>query len=285
MGRRAPALPGLATLALLACEEPPAPAPAGPPRRIVSLAPSVTELLFALGTGDRVVGGTRFCDYPPEAAGLPRVGGYTDPSVEAVAGLKPDLVLAVPSPANRRPVEALRRLGLSVEIVSDRRLADVRQALATVGDLLGRQAAARAAVARLDAGLDTVRRRVAGRPRPSVLLVYGHRPLVVAAAGSWAGELLAIAGGDNVVAGDGYPLRPLEQVLADAPAVIVDVAMAPAGSRREEAVRFWTRWPSLPAVRDGRVHVLNGGALMRPGPRAPEAAAALARVLHPEASR
>ena len=284
MGRHLP----LALLVLLqpvapACRAARAPKPSGPPRRGGCLPPSLTALLVELGAGDRVVGVTRFCDHPPAAALLPKVGGYIDPSVEAVAALAPDLVLAVPSPANRRPVEAMGRLGLRVELVSDRTLADVRAGLSTVGRLVHAEPSAAAALARLDAGLAAVRGAVIGRDRPKTLLVYGHRPLVVAAPTSFAGELLRLAGGDNVVqGGEGYPILPMEKVLALAPDVIVDIAMAPLGGSPSDIRAFWTRWPSLPAVANRRVHGLDQGPLMRPGPRAPEALRALAVVLHPE---
>ena len=272
----------LLLLAVAACQDARPRATEGPPKRIVSLAPSVTEVLFALGAGEHVVGVTRFCDYPPETARLPKIGGYVDPSVEAVSALRPDLVVTVQAPANRRPVEALRGLGRRVELVSDRTLADVRSALRAVGGWVGALEAARREVARLDAGLEAVQAAVAGRPRPRTLLVYGHRPLVVAAPGSYAGELLALAGGDNVVPdGDGYPLFSMERALTLAPEVVIDVAMAPAGASESDVRELWGRWPSLPAVAAGRIHALDQGPLMRPGPRAPAAARALANALHP----
>ena len=174
-------------------------------------------------------------------------------------------------------------MGLRVEVVRDGRLDDVVVAIRTVGGLVGATTEAAAAVGAVQAGLEAVRRRVAGRGRPRTLLVYGHRPLVVAAEDSYAGELLLAAGGANVVTeAEGYPVYSVERVLTAAPEVIVDVAMAPLAGPDEEAGQFWGRWASLPAVRNGRVHGLDSGPLMRPGPRAPLAAEALAALLHPE---
>jgi iron complex transport system substrate-binding protein len=252
------------------------------PRRVVALAPSVTEVVYGLGEGDRLVGVCGQCDYPPATRDLPRVGGYLAPSVEAVLAVRPDLVLVVPSPGNREAVRTLERAGLRVLVTGDRTLDDLWQAIDSIGAALGvpdRGAALRASVQQQ---LDAVRRRVAGLPATRVLLVVGHRPLIVAGGGTLQDELLRVAGGVNVAAdaGTAFPQVPIELVVARAPEVILDAAMGSEAGGQElfEGLR------TVPAVRDGRIVPLAADAIFRAGPRVGEAAALLAGAIHPGAA-
>src|SRR5437870_9144625 len=168
----------LAAAALGGCAPAPSPAPAGPPARIVSLAPSITEMVYALGAGERLVGVCAQCDYPEAVARLPRVGGYLAPSVEATLGARPDLVIAVPSPGNREAVRAIERAGVRVLVVHDRTLADLWASMRAVAGALELPAAGERLVADVTARLGAVRDRVAGRPPRRVLMIVGHSPLV-----------------------------------------------------------------------------------------------------------
>src|SRR5262249_49958301 len=190
----------LAVLMLVAACAAPAPTPAGPPARVVSLAPSVTETLSALGAGDRLAGVCAQCDRPPAALGLPRVGGYLAPSVEAVLGLRPALVIVVPSPGNREAVRAIERAGVRVLVVQDRTLADLRASIRDVSSALGIAAAGGGLVGDLDHRLAEGSRPVRAPPRPRVLAIVGHRPLVAVGRGTLQAERNAIAGGDNGMA-------------------------------------------------------------------------------------
>ncbi len=260
---------------------PAAPAPAGVPRRVVSLAPSTTEVVYALGAGDRLVGVCAQCDQPPEAAAVPRVGGYLSPSVEAVVGTRPELVIAVPSPGNREAVRALERVGVRVLVVQDRTLADLWASIHEVAGALGIPDAGERLTAGLRARLAAVEASVRGLPRRRVLVVVGHNPLVTVGSGTLQDELVALAGGVNVVADAGtmWPTVTLELVVARAPEIIVDAAMGTevAGSA------LFAGLTTVPAVRDGRIVVLRDDAFLRAGPRVPRAAAALAAAIHPEA--
>jgi iron complex transport system substrate-binding protein len=286
----------LVFFACLARAEPPAvPAylgqarPKAAPRRVVSLAPSLTEIVFALGAGERVVGVTRFDDYPPAVLALPRVGGFTDPSLEAILGLQPDLVLCVPNAGNRPAMEAVVRLGVPVLVLPAERFEDVFQAVDALGRELEVKPAAEALIARLRARVAEVEVRVAGRARPRVLLVYGHKPLVAAGPGTFADEMIRLAGGRNVleVKGPSYPTLPMEEVLALAPEVILDAAMSGTGSEvsPEEARQAWSRWKVLPAVSAGRVHVVDSAVWFRPGPRIVDGLEQLEKLLHPAGSK
>lgn len=249
---------------------------------MVSLAPSLTEIVYALDAGDRLVGVCGQCDFPAAAAKLPRVGGYLAPSVEAIVAQAPDLVIVVPSPGNREAVRAVERLGVRTLVMQDRTLADLWASIGTLGDALGVGDAGRALVARLQARLDAVRARVASRPRRRVLLVVGHRPLIVAGGGTLQDELLAIAGGDNVAhdAGQAWPQLSLEAVVARAPEVIIDAGMGTEAGG--EAV--FGDLAMVPAVRDRRIVRLQADAVFRAGPRVVEAAERLADVLRDDGS-
>jgi iron complex transport system substrate-binding protein len=272
-----------AALALAACGDPPAPrALADGPRRIVSLAPSITETVYALGAEDRLVGVCAQCDFPEAAAKLPRVGGYMVPSVEAVIAARPDVVLVVPSPGNRDAVRAIAQAGVRVVVVADRTLADLWAAIRTIAGTLEMAEAGERLVRDVEGRLGTVRSRVAGLPARRVLLVVDHRPLVVAGAGTLQDELVTLAGGTNVAAdiGSVWPELSLEVIVARAPEVIVDATVV---MRADEVKDFFAGLTTVPAVRTGRVITLNSEAILRAGPRVPEAAAALAAAIHPEA--
>ena len=253
----------------------------GPPARIVTLAPSTTEIVFGLGGGDRVVGVCAQCDYPDAATRLPRVGGYLAPSVEAVLGQRPDLVMVVPSPGNREAVRTIERAGVPVLVTADRTLDDLWGAIHSVAGALGVSERGVEMEQKVRGELDRVRARVAGLPERRVLLVVGHRPLIVAGGGTLQDELVRTAGGVNVAAdvGAAFPQVPLELVVARAPDVIVDAAMGTEAGGRS----LFADLTSVPAVRDGRIVPLSPDALFRAGPRVGEAAAALGAVIHPEA--
>jgi iron complex transport system substrate-binding protein len=256
--------------------------------RVVSLTPSVTETLFALGAGQRVVGVSRYCDYPPEVTLLPRVGTFLVPVVEAVASLAPDLVITSPTPGNQGAVEALERAGLRVAIVQEGSagIADVRQMIAATAELVDLEIEGAALVTSLGSALEEVRKEVAGRPPRSVAVVLGHEPLVLAGPTSYLGELVVVAGGRNIAdsLGGKWPRVGWEFLIAAEPEVIIDASSDVAGATEAERLaRAWSRYQMLPAVRDGRIHGHGGFLLLRPGPRLGDAARVMAGWIHPEA--
>ena len=258
----------------------PAP-PAGGAARIVSLAPSVTESVFALDRGDRLVGVSTFCDHPPERVrDLPRAGSYLTPNVERIVALRPEVVIGVPTPGNQAAVEQLRALGIVVVIVAEQTIADTWAAIRTIGAWTGNTAGADALVARLEGEIAAVREQAARLPKQKVLFVVGHDPLVAAGAGLFLDELIGIAGGVNVAASAGgtWPRLSLESVIASAPDVIIDGAMGSEASRGLDA--WWKTFASVPAVRDGRLWPQRSDALLRPGPRIAIAARQLFDMIH-----
>lgn len=253
--------------------------------RIVSLAPSVTETLFALGAGGEVVGVSTYCDYPPEAAKIDKVGTFLSPSEEVILAKRPDLLIAVPSPGNRDTVLALERLGLKVLVVDPTTIEGTRRSIVEIGAAVGREREAEALVARLDGEIAAVREKVAAAPKPRVLMVVGHTPLVAVGRGNYLDELIGLAGGRNIAADAGgeWPHLSLELVLAQAPAVIIDTSMGTEEGAGQGGA-FWRELTTLPAVRDGRVYSYRDDSLLRPGPRFPLALVRLAGILHPDIS-
>ncbi len=196
-----------------------------PPQRVVTIAPSLTDTVLALGKGELLVGVSRF-DEAPEVAALKRVGGFNDPSVEAVVALKTQLVLVQMAPSNQKPVEKMAELGISVLAVPLTTVADVQEATLRIGEALGAAAEAKALVAKVAAVRDEVRARAKGRKAVRVLVVYGFQPLVVAGPGSFAHELLSDTGAVNVAQASvsAYPVFSPEAALALKPDVVLDAA-------------------------------------------------------------
>ena len=256
---------------------------ATPTRRLVSLAPNVTELLFAIGAGEQVVGIDNYSDQPAgRVERLPRVGSDYEPSLEKIVGLAPDLVLLSRSANRRETANALERLGVPAFITETPAVADMPRTLRDLGKLTGHAAEAEAQLSRLQAGFAAVRARVAGQPRPRVLVVVWPEPLYVAGSQTFTHDLIEVAGGQNVAAdAKGYATFPLERVLALAPEIIVLPTHAASGTGDAAAVSYWSRWPSLPAVRNHRIYAIEDAIVSRPGARLVEGAQRLAALLHP----
>ena len=254
------------------------------PRRIVSLVPSVTEILFAIGAEDAVVGVTDFCDYPPDARRKARVGDMLAQNLETLVSLKPDLVVATPSGNREETFDQLKRLGLPVYLVDEPpSLAGVLRLVGGLGRLTGRRDAAAAVAAGLERRIASVQERVAGRPHPRVLYVLWPEPLIVPGRGSLVSELIASAGGESVTAdqAQGYSRMSLEAAVGRAPEVII---LARHGAGTGPAAREqWQRLESLPAIRSGRLYAADGDLLHRYGPRVVDGLELLVRLIHPEA--
>lgn len=248
-----------------------------PARRIVSLLPAGNETLLALGARDRIVGRTRY-DEAPALASLPSVGGGLDPSLEALAALRPDLVLAWEPPGGS-PVRArLEEMGIAVMALETRDTADIFANIRSLGRLTGRDAAADSVAARVRAQLDSVRASVLPGPRPTVLYVVSVEPAMTAGTDNFLAELIGVAGGEPLrisAAQRGHsPQVSLEALLkADPDVVVLPVGEDPAATR--ERLRAEPGWREIPAVREGRVATVPADLMHRPGPEIGTAAAVL----------
>ena len=252
------------------------PSPPPRPARVVSLAPSLTDTVLALGLGGRLVGVTRY-DAAPEVRDLPRVGGFLDPSPEAVVSVRPDLVLWLSDGGAWPAVRRIAELGVPVLAVPVVGVPDVLRCARLLGAALGDAPAGERLAASLEASVAAAERRAGGRPRRRALLVVGRDPLVVAGPGSYPDALLRIAGGENVVRGGRpWPVYSLEQAVADDPEVVIDAAV-------NEPEGGLARLAAIPAVRAGRVARLPDDRVLRPGPLLPAALAPLEGALLPAA--
>lgn len=254
-----------------------------PPTRIVSLVPSVTELIYALGGEARLVGRTDFCDDPPAARQKPSVGGMVAPNLESIVALRADLVIGTTDGSREETFSQLHRLGVPVYLVTVNRLAEAMDLVARVGMLTGRAEAVEPLVAHMKGEIARVRALVGPYRPPRVLYVLWPDPLIVPARGALVSELLALAGGDSVTldGGEGYPRYSLEAALARNPEVIF---IASHDATRSPLIRStWERFTQVPAVSAGRLHIVDGNLLHRYGPRMVDGLEALARLTHPEA--
>ena len=251
------------------------------PQRIVSLAPSVTETLFALGVGSRLVGVTTYCDYPAEARKLPKIGGFMSPSLELIVAKRPDLVIGVSSATDLVKAREMERLGLKVTLISLASVSDILSSIKKIARLLGSPQAGEKLVSRITLRFDEVKKRVAPAPRRSTLLVVGLRPLVAVGGKNFIDELITLAGGENIAGNAAQPWLnlPDEYVVAKAPQVIIEAGM---GSDRIESAKHWADLKSIPAVKERRVYAYPSDKILRPGPRIGEGLEEIARLVHPE---
>lgn len=263
---------------------------AAPPQRIVSTAPSITELLYALGLGNRVVGVTRFCRYPPEAQLKPKIGDYTAPNLEAIAALRPDLVIIQTNPVHL--ADRLAFLKLPVLEINQDSVAAIYKSIHDVGVATAAEHTATQLSDSILSGLATIRNRVAPLPRVRMMFVIGRSPnrldgLVVAGRASYLNEVIEIAGGENVFrdALAGYPEVSLEEVMARNPDVIVDMGdmsdtVGVTEEHKRNVIALWNRVPTLAAVKRHRVYAVASDIFVVPGPRVIDAAKAFAEMLH-----
>lgn len=262
------------------------------PRRIVSLVPATTEMLFAMGAGDRVAGVSDYDRFPPEVDKITRVGGLLDPNLERILALRPDLVIAYETQADLK--RQLDRAGVPVYGYVHRGLPDITETMRALGRRIGAQPTADAEAARIERQLRATGARVAGRQRPKTLLVFGRDPGAlrhIDASGGYGflHDLLELAGGADALAEMKRQSvqMSVEMVLARAPEVILELhygASLP-GSRADAERRVWNALPAVPAVRNDRVYLLTGDEFVVPGPRVVIAADRFARTLHPDAFR
>jgi iron complex transport system substrate-binding protein len=253
------------------------------PTRIVSLAPSITEMLFALGIDEHIVGVTEFCDFPPAARSKPKVG-YSHPNVEMLAALKPDLVLAPIEFLRADVLAKLEQLKIPTFIFAAKRVEDIPLHVQTLGRIVERAPEAGVVVQAMRARLAELRGKVESLPPKRVLYVLNSQPLITVGPGSFIDQMIGLAGGRNVAAQAGapYPRLSMETVLQEDPEVLVFPAGTAEGIPSSEQQQ-WQRWTSLSAVRHHRIREVSANLLNRPGPRIAQGLEELAKAIHPEA--
>jgi iron complex transport system substrate-binding protein len=254
------------------------------PQRIISLAPANTEILYALGLGDRVVGVTEYCNYPPEAAEKPKVGGFSDVDLEQVVGLEPDLVLAT-SLHTSEVVPALQERGVPVFVADPQTVLGVLETIRTIGHITGKDQAAGALTSHMQEGISAVQETIKDAPRPRVFWELGPE-LYTAGPGSFLNDLIVMAGGENVAADaeSPWPQLSLEAIVLKDPAIVV-LADHNYGETAESVTQR-PGWWNITAVREGRiVELTDDDIFSRPGPRIVEGLEFLAQAFHPDLFR
>ncbi|HZT40315.1 MAG TPA: cobalamin-binding protein [Bryobacteraceae bacterium] len=263
------------------------------PQRIISTAPSITEMLYALGMGPRIVADTVYCNYPPEARTKPKIGSYIAPNIEKIASLKPDLVIIQKNPIQLGP--RLSALHLNVLEVSHDSIDEVYASIEKIGEAAGAPDRARALVRSLRQELNHIQRRTASYPRTRMMFIVGRAPnriedLIAVGRASYLNGVIEAAGGDNIFkdAVAPYPKVGMEDVLRRNPEVIVDMGDMSEPERvspeqKRAIVALWSQYPSVAAVKNHRVFAAASSIFTVPGPRMVEAARAFASMLHPEA--
>ncbi|MGB6067574.1 MAG: helical backbone metal receptor [Desulfomonilaceae bacterium] len=251
------------------------------PKRVISLAPSLTEIVFDLGAGHTLVGRTARCNEPPEALKIQDVGAYLSPDLERIIALRPDLVLSPETGMRKEVVDRLTELGIPTFVDSSKTLDDIVHLLDRLGTILGRESDAQIIVRQFQRRRQAVRQRVDHVSKPLVLFAVGIRPLVLAGGRSFIGSLIREAGGVNV-AEEGhvsYPKFSMEEVARRDPDIIIVLNKE---CQNEECFTEWQRHQDLRAVKNNEIYQLDADMIARPSPRIMDALEELAAIFHPK---
>jgi iron complex transport system substrate-binding protein len=259
---------------------------AGPPLRIVSVSPNLTEIVFALGLGDKVVGVSNNCDWPKEVKQKPKVGTFWQPNTEAIIAAKPDLVVCETFAQQKELAHTLKRAGLNVLSLRFESIDDLFSAITQIAETAGCPEKGQQLAADINDRLNQIRANISMSPKVKVLWAMQTEPVRVAGVNTFVNEILTLAGGQNAIAAtpDQYPSIGTETILACGAEVIIQSAMGTEAIARqqESAEKFWGRFANLPAVKNKRIYVVDSDTVLRLGPRLPQGSLNVARLLHPE---
>ncbi|MEJ7608507.1 MAG: helical backbone metal receptor [Bryobacteraceae bacterium] len=266
------------------------------PRRIISTAPGITEILFALGLGGRVVGVTNYCVYPPEVSKIAKIGTWMTPNLEAILSSRPDLVIVQRTAIHDGDkFRALKLPTVDVQLVG---VEDIYATIAKIGAATGVEVRAASLIKQIRGDLDSIRQRVAGKTPAQTLFIVGRNPgtlegIIAGGGKSYHSQVIEIAGGRNILLDSKvpYPKVLQEEILARNPDVIIDMgehaeASGISEQQQKKEIELWRkRYPELHASRSGRIHVVSSSIYVVPGPRVVDLARDLARKFHPELFR
>ena len=257
-----------------------------PVRRIISLAPNITEILFALGLENQIAGVTDFCDYPAGVANKTRIGGFVNPDMERIVSLKPDLIVGTRDGNRAGVTQRLEELGLTVYLVDPRDFNGVVSTIRNIGEVTGRGEESRRIAERMTKKKDAIVRLTQSLPRSRVFFQIGNAPIVTVGKGTLGDDLIRMAGGKSISENESanYPLYSIENVISKAPEIIIMTSME---GNREYAnlAKKWQRWGTIPAVKKNAIHVIDSNLVDRPSPRIADGLEALLRIIHPEVAK
>ncbi|MDI7261484.1 MAG: cobalamin-binding protein [Thermodesulfobacteriota bacterium] len=247
------------------------------------MAPSITEILFALDINEEIVGITSFCDYPEAALSKPKIGGFVNPSIEKIVSLKPDLVIGIGEGNRKETIHRLDNLGLSVYCVNPKGFNGVMRTIQNIGEIVGRQDESEKIVRNMFGKMERIVTLTKPLPRPRVFFQVGYYPIITVGRGTLADDLIRLAGGRSISENEpmNYPTYSIETILSKSPEIIIMSSME---SKRDylNLIKMWQNWKSIPAVKINAIYVVDSNLVDRPTPRVVEGLEALARMIHPE---
>ncbi len=255
------------------------------PTRVLSLAPSLTEMVYSLEAEDKLAGATRYSNFPAAAKKLTRVGSYVQLDLERIVAIKPDLCIAIKDGNPRRTVDAIKALGIPVFAIDPRSIEQIMEAFLLLGDILGVSKKAEELVSDMEHRLLLVKEKVASRrARPRVFFQIADNPIVSAGKDSYIDRIITLAGGSNLAGSlTEYPRFSWENIMLLQPEVVLISSMA--GGKSPDILKAsWQRWPEIPAVKNNRIYVVNADLFNRPTVRLITGLEILADILHPEDS-
>ena len=254
-----------------------------PPKRIVSLAPNITEILFRLGLDDEIVGVSIHCNFPEKAKTKVQVGSYISLDFERVVSLNPDLIIATGAGNTRDMVERLENLRVPAYVIFPKNFNDVLRSIGHLSQVMDREREGMGVIREMKRRRQRVIEHTQGHPRPKVFLQIGDAPIVTVGRKSFGDDLIHLAGGENVAGKEKemYPRWGMEEILKRSPEVILISSMNPKGDY-QRILRGWSRWKTIPAVKNGRLHLIDSDLIDRPSPRIIDGLEEMAKLLHPE---
>lgn len=253
------------------------------PQKIVSLAPSITETLYFLKLGERIVGVTEFSNYPDEAKTKTKVGSYINLNIEKIISLNPDLIIGIADGNKRQSVDTLERFGYTVYAVNPRCVEGIFQTVENIGEITGCAERAGRLVDELKSRMHYIESRTKRAEKPKVFFQIGINPLITVGRDTFHNDLTRMAGGLNISGEEKarYPQYSIEEILLKAPDIIVISSMHRGGGfdRKKEE---WLKWKNIPAVKNGKIYIINSDLVDHPSPRIIDGLEELARLIHPE---
>ena len=252
-------------------------------KRIVSMAPSITEILFALGLNEELVGVTDFCDYPEAALAKPRIGGFVNPKIERIVSLKPDLILATRDGNRMETVHRIEDLGFPIFVIDPKGFDGVMKTIKNIGEIVLRQEESTKIVRDMMTRKENVARLTRPLSKPKVFFQMGYAPMMTVGKGSLADDLIRMAGGRSISEDESmsYKLYSIETILSKAPEVIIVSSME---HKRDHShfLKMWQKWKTIPAVKMNAVYLIDSNLVDRPSPRIVEGLETIVKMIHPE---
>jgi iron complex transport system substrate-binding protein len=251
-----------------------------PPQRLISVAPNITEILFALGLENQIVGVTDFCDYPVAAKKKPKIGGFSNPNLEQIIALKPDLVVITADSNQDAMTKQLWRLNIPVYIINPQTIFGILTTIHNIGQITGTLAAADKLNLQLQQRIEQVEKKTLGLKKPKVLFLWSEKPLITAGLGTFTDSLIELADGINIAHASKikYPKYSMEEIIRQQPEVIIVANMQ--NQIDTTVYSRWQKWIQIPAVRNHQVYSINSDIMARPAPRIIDGLEELEKLIH-----